>query len=347
MVHEPHPQAWGHGTRTPPYDRIAGQSSVVPVGRTGPPACTIRAAPSRSGDGAGTPLASRDRRTLRRNPVPARTLRAPQARGQRRGGHRMITIPATQLRLDRRAWPRFGIDQDRVALFASLLGAGEQLPPIEVVPSGDGTFLVADGVHRTLAAKATNCAEIEVIILNVPGGESPTDTAYRRALETATTCALPLTSAERRQAAYRLLAEQPPLSHRAIARLVGVSHNSVDRWAKELEESSTPAADDESEVAWTPERVDQAARRVAGTLLQLDRGRRAPGHAHARPNGPPTSRRLPGPFGRRRVEAGPAGRPMEARPLSRCSKEELAEVAPRVPRVRGRSDYEQITPGTA
>jgi hypothetical protein len=186
----------------------------------------------------------------------------------------MVSLRLDQLRLDQRAWPRFGINQDRVDLFASLRFAGEIVPPVEVVPIGDGTYLVADGVHRTLAAKAANQAEIEVVILTIPDGQTAIETAFRRALETAIICALPLTSAERRRAALRLLAEQPQLSHRAVARLVGVAHDSVDRWARDVDESSTPAQDTgEPQATWTPERVDQAARRVAGTLLRLDEGR--------------------------------------------------------------------------
>ena len=91
-------------------------------------------------------------------------------------------------------------------MFAALLGSGEALPPIEVVPRGDGTFLIADGVHRSAAALATNQPQVGAIVLSVEAGESCEACAFRRALETATQSALPLSNAERRDAVLKLVA---------------------------------------------------------------------------------------------------------------------------------------------
>jgi hypothetical protein len=69
------------------------------------------------------------------------------------------------------------------------------------------------------------------VVLVSPRPDEPIDICtYRRALETATQSALPLTKAERRQAVRWLLAQQPEMSHRDIARTVGVAHSTVDRW---------------------------------------------------------------------------------------------------------------------
>ena len=93
--------------------------------------------------------------------------------------------------------------------------------------------------------------------------------AYRRALETATQSALPLTKAERRQAVLRLAAEQPELSHREISRRVGVSHDTVGRW---LREDGDPDARAEEYVRPTVT-ADQVAGRLVGHLARLNEAR--------------------------------------------------------------------------
>jgi ParB-like chromosome segregation protein Spo0J len=176
-----------------------------------------------------------------------------------------LQLPTSQLRYSKTAWPRAALNQERVQLFSALLGAGEELPPIEVVPRGDGTFLIADGVHRSFAATAVNRSQIDAVILSVEPGESAEACAFRRALETATRSALPLTTAERRVAALRLVKECPDLSHRAIARLVGVSHDSVDRWAKGVAESVSSGETSSPRVVT----ADEAARRLVNGLVRL------------------------------------------------------------------------------
>jgi transposase-like protein len=148
-------------------------------------------------------------------------------------------LPITHLFVDEGGWPRDHMDTSRVEMFVALLKESEPLPPIEVVAVGDGTFVIADGVHRYQAAREAglNSVEVEFVVPNA--GEDILDCAYRRALETACVTALPLTKAERKRAVERLLATQPDLTHRAIARLVGVSHSTVDRWAVEVADSAT------------------------------------------------------------------------------------------------------------
>jgi hypothetical protein len=184
---------------------------------------------------------------------------------------------AIQLKIDqlvafRDAWPRFVLNDERVELFKELLAAGEELPPIEVVPYQPDRYLIADGVHRATAAKRANHATMGVVILPVEDGETPMDCALRRALETATRTALPLTRAERYQAAIKLSAKHPEMSHRAIAKLVGVSHDSVDRWLRPAEQQQAADAEDEEEPdsPYEPSiTADQAARQLVSGLVFL------------------------------------------------------------------------------
>jgi ParB-like chromosome segregation protein Spo0J len=177
-----------------------------------------------------------------------------------------VQLPTAQLRYSKDAWPRTTLNQERVQLFAALLGSGEELPPIEVVSRGDGTFLIADGVHRSFAANAVNRGQVDAVILSLEPGESAEACAFRRALETATRSALPLTRAERRAAALRLIEERPDLSHRAIAQLVAVSHDTVDRWAKGVAESASEDASSAPPIVT----ADQAARRLVNALVRLE-----------------------------------------------------------------------------
>jgi ParB-like chromosome segregation protein Spo0J len=181
------------------------------------------------------------------------------------------TIPFAQLLFDREVWPRFGWDPERVELFKDLASAGDPVPPIEVVRRmEDEKFLIADGVHRAIGAKSAGRMEIEVVVVAPEPGETPNACAFRRALETSTLTALPLSRDERRRAACRLLAERPDLSHRAVARMVGVSHDTVDRWSRP--ENDEAGGDQERSPA-TFETTEQVALRLAGILVRLDRAR--------------------------------------------------------------------------
>jgi hypothetical protein len=143
-----------------------------------------------------------------------------------------VEIPTNQLQTLEDAYPRESVSAERVALFKSLYKEGDDPPPIDVVALGDGTHLISDGVHRFYAARDAGRTVIATILIAPADGESPFDCAYRHAVETASKTALPLTYAERRQAVGRLLETRPDLSHRAIGRIIGISHDTVGRWAR-------------------------------------------------------------------------------------------------------------------
>jgi ParB-like chromosome segregation protein Spo0J len=174
--------------------------------------------------------------------------------------------------LDFDVWPRDHCDLDRIEMFKALIEAGDHVPDPEVVDLGDGRWLIADGAHRLAAYELAGHTEVEVTVVPIGDGEAAEQAAYRRALETATRSALPLSKAERRRAVERLLGERPELSHRAIGRVVGVSHQTVDRWAVERsrddrEEAPTEAAPDRRVT------VDDVARRLVRYAGQLDETR--------------------------------------------------------------------------
>jgi ParB-like chromosome segregation protein Spo0J len=171
----------------------------------------------------------------------------------------------THLFIDDYVWPRDHLDANRVEMFASLLKENVVLPPIEVVAVGDGTFVIADGVHRYQASREVGMSQVEVVLVLPNPDEDLLDCAYRRALETACLTALPLSRAERKNAVAQLLATRSDLTHRAIARLVGVAHSTVDRWAEDVAESAGTV----TMSAVSGPNADQAANKLVRTLEHL------------------------------------------------------------------------------
>ncbi|MGO8873428.1 MAG: ParB N-terminal domain-containing protein [Acidimicrobiales bacterium] len=184
----------------------------------------------------------------------------------------MPLIPISQLRFDRNNWPRDAVDEGRVEMFFLQMQEDEAFPPIEVVPRPDGSFLVGDGIHRTLAVQRLERSEIEAVIATPRTDETPSACAYRIALETATRSALPLTRAERRRAAVHLLETCPDFSRRQIAQLVGVAHSSVNRWAEEVADSSTRSEDADRQMPIGPS-PDRVAAQLVSTLDRLSGSR--------------------------------------------------------------------------
>jgi hypothetical protein len=136
-----------------------------------------------------------------------------------------------QATLDTRAWPRRALNQSRVAEFVQLYqdGGPDALPRVEVVPLGNGEFVVADGFHRAEALEQLGVSDIPTVTLDPPPGQDPLLFAYLRALETSARNAKPLTLAEKRAAADRLIRDMPEASNHEIGRLTGLSHQTVGR----------------------------------------------------------------------------------------------------------------------
>ncbi|MEV2235765.1 ParB N-terminal domain-containing protein [Streptomyces phaeochromogenes] len=93
------------------------------------------------------------------------------------------------------------------------------LPPILV---NRWNMQVVDGVHRVLAAILRGQEMIEAVLVNVSR-----DDAFLLTVESNTRHGLPLSPADRRAAAARLVSSHPHMSDRAIARSSGLGARSV------------------------------------------------------------------------------------------------------------------------
>jgi ParB-like chromosome segregation protein Spo0J len=181
-----------------------------------------------------------------------------------------VTIPISSLRISPDVYPRDGVDHVRVAMFAGLLKEGQELEPIVAVPRPDTTYLVGDGVTRTEAHVEAERTEIQAVLVVPEPDESPIDCAYRIALEYAVRSALPLTRAERKRNAKRLMARLPDLSHREIARRLGVSHASIDSWAREPADEVEP---DTTAIPGPGPTADAISRQLASYVDRLESAR--------------------------------------------------------------------------
>ncbi|MFJ5310279.1 ParB/RepB/Spo0J family partition protein [Streptomyces sp. NPDC088350] len=114
-------------------------------------------------------------------------------------------------------YPRsHGPDPEHVARLAEIDGP---LPPILVRRTG---MAVIDGMHRLLAAFARGQETIDVEFF-----DGSTEDAFLRAVEANVAHGLPLTKADRRAAATRIIVSHPKMSDRAIARASGLGAKAV------------------------------------------------------------------------------------------------------------------------
>ena len=113
--------------------------------------------------------------------------------------------------------PRFtGVD---VAHIKRLMEIADELPPIIVHRS---TMRVIDGIHRLRAAQLAGWDTVDVKFFD--GSE---DSAFVSAVEANVRHGLPLSTAERRAAATRIMTSHPDWSDRRIAAIAGLSPNTV------------------------------------------------------------------------------------------------------------------------
>lgn len=109
-----------------------------------------------------------------------------------------------------------GLNPDHVRLLAE---SPARLPPILV---HHPTMRVVDGMHRLAAARVNGLAEIEARL--VYGEEAG---MFCLGVKANVTHGLPLSLADRRAAAARIIGLRPELSDRSIARMAGLTHTTV------------------------------------------------------------------------------------------------------------------------
>lgn len=111
-----------------------------------------------------------------------------------------------------------GLDPRHTQALAEL---GAELSPILVSRS---TMRVVDGMHRLAAARAKGQEKISVQFC-----DGTDDEAFLLAVKVNAACGLPLTLADRRAAARRILRSFPQLSNRSIAAITSLAPNTVGR----------------------------------------------------------------------------------------------------------------------
>jgi hypothetical protein len=123
--------------------------------------------------------------------------------------------------------------EDR-AHIARLVETGAPLPPILV---DRRTLRVIDGMHRLMAASLQGRETIDVIFF-----DGPEDDVFLRAVQENIAHGLPLSQAERRAAAERIIASHPHMSDRAIGHSVGLVAKTIAAIRKNTSGETPPAS---------------------------------------------------------------------------------------------------------
>ena len=140
-------------------------------------------------------------------------------------------IPISSIILDEEIYPRKGIDQKRVGIFAENIRDGFKFDPIEVEPHPDksGKYRLLDGVHRWSAFKAVGVAETEAIIIKDLDGTDPLLYAAKKAIGPKQ-----LTEDEARDTARRAYSKNTSLRSADIGKAIGRSRQTVDSYIADL-----------------------------------------------------------------------------------------------------------------
>lgn len=147
-------------------------------------------------------------------------MTAPDRSGQAGAGcpessTEVVVIPIDSLR-PADSPRRSGVDEEHIRRLA---GTEAVLPPILVHRA---TMRVIDGMHRLRAVALKGRPAIEVRFFD--GSE---EAAFIRSVEANVTHGLPLSLADRRAAAARIIASTPDMSDRAVAECTGLAHRTV------------------------------------------------------------------------------------------------------------------------
>lgn len=172
----------------------------------------------------------------------------------------VVNLALSLIRFEPEAWPRFNEDPDRGAQFASILAERgvDAFHPIEVVGSDN---ILADGVHRVLAAEQVGLPGLPAIRFAVPRDEDPIQFAYVHAVRASTGGHKELTRAER-QAGIRRLIRENHMGDAEIAELFGVARQTVWRLRQGVANATSEGDPDPGEEYLIVQGAEQAAVRL-------------------------------------------------------------------------------------
>jgi len=139
-------------------------------------------------------------------------------------------IPISSIVLNEEIYPRKGIDQKRVGIFAENMRDGFEFEPIEVEadPDRPGKYRLLDGVHRWSAYKTVGVTEPEAVIKDLKGAD-PLLYAAKKAIGPKQ-----LTEEEARDTARRAYNKNSALSSADIGKAIGRSRQTVDSYIADL-----------------------------------------------------------------------------------------------------------------
>lgn len=143
-----------------------------------------------------------------------------------------VLIPLDRLVPDDYFQPRFGgLSEEHVKLLMQTDPA--TWPPLVVTPNDSGGFDLIDGFHRYHAARRLDLSALSCRI--------DPDADYFTGVAANVTHGLPLSMADRKEAARWLAEHEPQLSYRDIGRRVGLNHETVKRALTEPERAARPS----------------------------------------------------------------------------------------------------------
>ena len=137
------------------------------------------------------------------------------------------TVKISELKRLKEFYPREDIDEKLVNEYVKMLKEGREPPPISITDDN----IIADGWHRTEAHERVGRIEIRAVVVKKGDNLLLTGASLNSKQSK------PMTDAEKRSVAIKVLADNPDLSIEKIADDLGVSKSSVYEWTKELRES--------------------------------------------------------------------------------------------------------------
>jgi hypothetical protein len=149
-----------------------------------------------------------------------------------------------------------GLDLDHVRALAQVVS---QLPAIVV---HHGTGRVVDGMHRVAAARLNNLLTIRARYLH-----ASLDDAFLWAVQANVIHGLPLSMADRRRAAARIIGTHPHLSDRRVARVAGLAAGTVGSLRSTLKGHGHAAVRIGSDGRLRPLNTDEG-RLAAGRIIE-------------------------------------------------------------------------------